>query len=243
VSARTKGLAALCGMAASLAVGRAANAQLAPFPADSRPSLMGGVGFEPEPIAGVTYSHPVLRRPGASLAIGAGLKSAFLVPSRADLRFDVSAAGAYRLGPDWRAACTASGFAARARNDAGLLYGIGLELRCQPGYSRASWLWALDLGWQSTMLTHVRHSDLARRTFDDRYPPGVTGVQGPRDGWYRFTATRFRIGLSSAHAFGERWSGALALGTLFALQEQGAYFAFDLAQIPFYLEVSSRYAW
>jgi hypothetical protein len=240
----TKELLASCGMAASLAMGHAAHAQLDPYADDPRPSVIGDVAFEPEPVAGVAYSHPVFSRERrAHFAIGAGLKSAFLIPQRGDLRINVTATAAYRFAESWRAACAGSGFLARAKNDAAGLYGLGLELRCQPGYSPPSWLWALDLGWQSTMLTHVQHSALARRTFDDRYLPGTTGIEGPRDGWYRFTSTRLRIGLSSAHAFGEHWSGAAALGTLFALQDQGAYFAFNLAQIPFYLEVSTRYAW
>ncbi len=233
----------MCGIAASLVVGHAASAQLAPLRDGSRPSVTGFVAFEPEPVAGLTYWHPVLEDLRASLAIGAGLKSAFLIPLRGDLRLNLSTSGTYRFTPAWRAACTASGLVARARNDAVTLYGLGLELRCQPGYSAGSWLWALDLGWQGTLLTHVEHSDLSRRTFDDRYPPGVAGIEGPRDGWYRSTATRFRFGLSTARVFGGRWSGAVSVGTLFALQDQGAYFAFNLAQIPLYLEVSTRYAW
>jgi hypothetical protein len=243
VTARGRGLVGLCGIAASLVVGHAASAQPAPLRDDSRPSVTGFVAVEPDPVAGLAYWHPVLEDPRASLAIGAGFKSAFLVPLRGDLRLNLSMSGTYQFTPSWRGACTASGYVARARDDAATLYGLGLELRCQPGYSTGSWQWALDLGWQGTLLTYVEHSDLSRRTFDDRYPPGVTGIDGPLDGWYRSTATRFRIGLSAAHVFRGRWSGAVAVGTLFALQDQGAYFAFNLAQIPIYLEVSTRYAW
>ena len=59
-------------------------------------------------------------------------------------------------------------------------------------------------------------------------------LAGPRDGWYRFTAQRFRAGLSASRRFGSHWSGAIAAGTMFVEQHQGVY----LALFPFYLELS-----
>ena len=203
-----------------------------------RSSVIAGAAFEPEPVASAAYRQPLLAAgERASLAAGAGAKLPLLSVGRGDFRVQVLAAGSYQSATGWGGGCQALPYLARAENDAGTLYALGLELRCQPSFYRGHWGGGLDLGWQETLGTHVRHSDLARRTFDDRYPPGVAGISGPEDGWYRFTSVRFRVGLAASHSFGGSWPGAVALGTLFTLQDQGVY----LPLIPFYLELSARY--
>lgn len=230
-------MAVLCAGGA-LVASRVANGQLVPTPTTDGPSLIAGTGFEPEPVVSATYLRPLpagARR--ASLAAGAGAKLPLPSIARGDFRVQLLATVGYQSAGGWGGACQALPYLARAVNDAGTLYGLGLELRCQPSFYRRTWLLGLDLGWQETLGTHVQHSDLARRTFDDRYPTGAGGISGPEDGWYRFTSVRFRGGFTASHAFGASWSGALAFGTLFTLQDQGVY----LPLIPFYLELSARY--
>lgn len=219
-------------------------AEFLPLGPTRGPVVLGSLAMEPELTVGAGMLFPVLRNePGVSLGLGAGVKWAALLPQRGDLRLHIGAAGRAVSSAGWGAACLALGFVARAENDAAVMYGLGLELRCQPSYFHASWAWGLDLGWQAALSTHVSHSAIARRTFDDRYGAGVSGVTGPRDGWYGWTSTRFRAGLAGSHRFGEHWSGVLALGSLFALQEQGVLFAFNLGQLPVYLELSAAYLW
>jgi hypothetical protein len=220
-----------------LAAPRVTEAQLVPAPSVRSPSVIAGASFEPEPVVSTAYLQPLpIAREHASLAAGAGAKLPPLSIARGDFRVQLLVAGGYQSAGGWGGACQALPYLARAGNDAGTLYGLGFELRCQPSYSRGGWVAGLDLGWQETLGTHVQNSDLARRTFDDRYLPGVTGISGPEDGWYRFTSVRFRAGLAASRRFGG-WSGAVALGTLFTLQDQGVY----LPLLPFYIELSARY--
>jgi len=226
----------LC-MGITLAAPRVAPAQLVPAPMTRSPSLIAGAALEPEPVASAAYLHPVPVEGGrTALAVGAGTKLPLLSIARGDFRVQLLAAASYQSPRGLGAACQALPYLARAENDAGAFFGLGVELRCQPSYFRGSWIVGLDLGWQETLTTNIQNSDLARRTFDDRYPPGVIGSSGPEDGWYRFTSVRFRAGLATSHRFDGSWSGAAALGTLFTLQDQGVY----LPLIPFYLELSAR---
>jgi len=214
-------------------------AQLVPRLETPEASGLAGVAFEPEPVVNAAYLHPLpLGPPGATFLLGGGVKLPPLSISSGDLRVQLIASAGYRPSARWGGLCSALPYLARAENDAATLYGLGLELRCEPSHVRGSWSFGLDLGWQQTLATHVESSALARRTFGDRYPPGVTGIAGPKDGWYRFTSERFRLGVSTSHRFRGGWSGALALGTLFTRQDQGVY----LPLIPFYLELSTTYA-
>jgi len=221
-----------------------ARAELIPRPQVGSAVGLASLAFEPELTLGADVLIPLaLDDPRAALALAAGVKWAVLVPARGDLRLALGAAASYRLTGGWAASCAGFALGTRAQNEAGTLYGVGVELRCQPSYFFDAWSFGLDLGVQSALSTHVEHSATARHTFEERYPPGSAGITGPRDGWYRFTATRFRIGVASSHHWGDNWSGALALGSLFALQDQGVLFAFNLAQVPLYLEVAAGYAW
>jgi hypothetical protein len=240
---RPPALALCIALCIAFALARA-RAEFLPRPDASRKGSFASLAFEPELTLGASLLLPLkLEEPRAALAFGAGVKWAALVPARADLRLALGAAGSYQLATGWGAACAGFALGTRAENEAGTLYGVGVELRCQPSYFRAAWSLGLDLGEQLALSTHVEHSATARHTFEERYPPGVTGIAGPRDGWYRFTVTRFRLGVAGSHRWGEHWSGALALGSLFALQDQGVLFAFNLAQLPFYLELGAGYAW
>ncbi|HEU4578966.1 MAG TPA: hypothetical protein VFS67_11965 [Polyangiaceae bacterium] len=221
-----------------------ARAELVPRPDARRTALQSTLALEPELTLSAALLFPLrLDSPRAVLSLGAGVKWAVLLPTRGDLQLSLGAAGSYLVARDWGAACAASALATRAQNEAATFYGLGLELRCQPGYFHGAWSVGLDLGLQSALSTHVEHSATARSTFEERYPPGVTGITGPRDGWYRFTATRFRVGVASSHRWGDHWSGVLALGSLFARQDQGLLLAFNLAQLPIYLELGAGYAW
>ncbi len=51
-----------------------------------------------------------------------------------------------------------------------------------PSHYGAHWTTGLDLGWQSTLLTHIRHGEATKETFRDRYPQ--VDYSGPVDGWY-----------------------------------------------------------
>jgi hypothetical protein len=233
-----------CALTSTLLSPSPAEAALVPRPDARRPALQSSLAFEPELTVGATLFLPLqLDEPRAALGLGAGLEWAALVPGRWDLQLSLGAAGSYAVARDWGAACAAFLLGTRAENEAATFYGVGIELRCQPGYFHGAWSLGLDLGLQSALSTHVEHTATARRTFEERYPAGVSGITGPRDGWYRFTATRSRIGLAGSHRWGDHWTGALALGSLFAWQDQGVLFAFNLAQLPIYLELGAGYAW
>jgi hypothetical protein len=160
------------------------------------------------------------------------------VLSRGEFRVNLLGAAGFRSAGGWGAVCLLPAFVTRAGNVAGTFVGLGLELRCLPSYARGAWTAGLDLGGQTAIATHVHHTEVTRRTFDDRYPPGVTGIPGPRDGWYRFTSMRLRAGLFATLRRPSGWSWTVALGALPTRQDQGIY----LPLLPFYLEVASSHA-
>jgi hypothetical protein len=51
------------------------------------------------------------------------------------------------------------------------------------------------------------------------------------------------LGAAGSYLATDHWTGLLALGSLFARQDQGLLLAFNLAQLPIYLELGAGYAW
>ncbi len=212
--------------------------------AASRHSIVVEVALEPEPVVSFDYLFGLGgldRRHGIS--VGAGVKVPTTVFSNNAWRVHLITSTHSRSRDHWGVTLTALGYLGHNRNRAGEIHGFGSELRAAPGYYGSRWTAALDLGWQGTLLSHIQHSAETRTTFEDRYPPGVNGIAGPKDGWYDSTAHRFRIGLSGARRLADRTALHVALGSLFARQKQGVFFGFDFAQIPVYLETSLRVGW
>jgi hypothetical protein len=120
--------------------------------------------------------------------------------------------------------------------------GLGLELRATPSRYGSRGTAGLELGWQSALLTHIRHGEATRETFRNRYP-GQDEYDGPADGWYGATAHRFRMGLVGVRRLGNHLVLQGAAGTIFSLQRQGIAFGFSHAQVPVYAEALLRVDW
>ncbi len=223
------------------ALGAGAQAPLPPDADASRHRVTLAVALEPALVFALDYTYaPPLPDPRFGLQVGGGFKAPVTIFSNGAWRAHLIGAGSWRAADGWGGALTSLWYLAHNRNRAGDLLGLGVEVRAAPGRFGPRWAAALDLGWQATLLTRIRPSAEARAAFGERYPPGVTGVEGPLDGWLGPTAQRFRLGLAGGYRFSDRAALQLALGSLFALQRQGVLFGFDLAQVPFYLETSLR---
>lgn len=130
-------------------------------------------------------------------------------------------------------------------HDAGLAStanGFGLEVRGAPGYFARAWSVALDLGYQATFVTHLRHNAIVTDAYGDRYPAGTSGeFDGPIDGWYGLSAQRLRAGLRAGWNI-DAFELRLALGALWSVQRQGVFFGFNMGQVPVYAELGAAFA-
>jgi hypothetical protein len=157
-------------------------------------------------------------------------------------RVDLIGLAEWRPGGPWGATFSLQPYLAQVHNRAARMNGLGLELRATPSHYGFRWTVGLDLGWQSTLLTHIRHGEATRQTFRNRYP-GRDQYDGPADGWYGATAHRFRIGLVGARRLGNHLAMQLAAGSSLSLQQQGIAFGFSHAQVPVYAEALLRVDW
>ncbi|GAB3907702.1 hypothetical protein GCM10028803_41920 [Larkinella knui] len=208
-----------------------------------------GGGLEPELTTSAGYSCRVSRQSGPfQIRLGAG----FLLPPYLVGQGSVRLNGLVAL--DWHPTAQTTKrswggrlallpYYARNRNDAGALDGLGLEIRLLPLRRGNRWTTGIDLGFQTTLLTRIQHSDRVGSTFMDRYLSTGTATNQPRDGWYRTTAQRFRLGYTGAWAMGRGWSGQFSAGTLVSVQRQGILLSFAHGQIPLYLETSVIVGW
>ncbi len=211
-------------------------------PADHRqPQLNVSLALEPEVVLVANYTWGVTTEElPVNFRLGGGTKIPTTLFSNRAWRVHLTGSADWVHKNKLGVAANSFVYLVHNRNRAGEIYGLGFEIRANPGYYRPNWNWSLDLGWQNTFASYITHSEETRFTFEDRYPDGVEGIPGPRDGWYGATANRFRVGFLGARHFSEKVSFAVALGTLFATQRQGLLFSFDFAQLPVYLETTVR---
>ncbi len=87
------------------------------------------------------------------------------------------------------------------------LLGLDMQVTLAPSASFASWSLSPFVALRQGLATYLHHGAVVQDAFDDRYPPGVEGVRGPRDGWIAGGNTRVPFGL----AFGVDLSRRVAL--------------------------------
>lgn len=197
------------------------------------------MALEPHLVMSLGYLRAVgPRRERLDLGVGASLKVSPYLLGRGAGRLSLVTAGRWVANSGWGVAAASEAYLARGRNRSGTIHGIGLELRSAPGYYGERWGVAADLGWQATLVSHVRHSAEAREAFEDRYADGTSGGDGPVDGWYGSTAHRARLGLEATRSLADGASLRVAAGSRFSLQRQGILLGFAHGQVPVYLEAS-----
>lgn len=202
------------------------------------------VGLKPELVTTIGYTHLALSSgENVDFHVGASLKLAPLMLSNEAWRLNVIGLTGCQLSKTWKTRFTSNIYLAHDDNCAGVMHGLGGELRATTMHFGKTWAKGVDVGWQYTALTHIKHSEETKDTFNDRYPAGENGIDGPRDGWYRATASRFRLGFAGSRKLGDQWSIQVGIGALLSVQKQGILLGFSHPQIPFYLKstISYRY--
>lgn len=195
------------------------------------------VGLEPELVTRIGYTHLALS-PSESVDfhVGASVKLAPLILANGAWRFNAIGLTDWQMSKTWKTRFTSKLYLAHDNNRAGEMHGLGSELRATSMHFGKRWAKGVDVGWQYTALTHINHSDESKDTFNDRYASGENGIDGPTDGWYRSTASRFRLGFAGSRKFGEFWRIQFGIGALLVAQKQGILLGFSHAQVPFYLD-------
>lgn len=201
----------------------------------SRNRIFVGTGLEPELVATIGYLR-VLGRPGKTvdMSMGGSIKSAVLIFTNA-WRVNFTTNATWTMRKNWRSIIGSNIYLVHNDDRAGIMNGIGFELRASPGHYGKKWMKGFDLGWQHTAFTHIKHAAAAKDAFNERYPTSHM-VEGPIDGWYGATANRFRLGVAGARKISSHWMLQVTVGSMFSIQKQGILLGFSHAQVPVYLE-------
>lgn len=209
-----------------------------------RQQVFIGTGLEPEWVCTIGYTHLVGEGDkDIDLHLGGNIKFAPIIVTNGAWRGNFITAVDWKMRERLRTVLISSIYLAHDRNRAGIMNGLGFDFRVLPAYYGKKWVKGLDLGWQYTLLTHIRHSAEAKETFSERYPAHINGLAGPKDGWYGATANRFRIGFAGRRALGSHLSFQFSAGSLLAVQKQGIVMSFSHAQVPIYLESGLTFGW
>ncbi len=196
------------------------------------------IGLEPEVVTSIGYvKHFDIIT--SNFYYGATLKFAPLILKDMPLKFNFFLSREYQLSDKWFLIAMPQVYYVHNSDRGGSYDGIGFEA-CTIFYHQGmKWTKGFELNYQNTAFTHIKFSEQAKETFRDRYPSGNS--QLPIDGWYRFTASRFKLGYTTAKKINEHLGMQFSFGGNISAQKQHILFSFSHAQLPVYLEGVLRY--
>lgn len=199
-------------------------------------------GIEPHWVSTIGYTNHVALNDKVNLYLGASLKVPIIILTSGAWRANIITGTSWNINKRWSTSTILAFYLAHDHNRAGAMNGIGTEFRIVPLHRGKKWFKGIDIGWQHTAFTHIKHSEEAKETFQERYTEDFQNVNGLKDGWYASTANRFRIGFLGAMKI-KQYTITASAGGLWILQRQGIAFGFAHAQIPFYIETGLQYTW
>jgi hypothetical protein len=198
------------------------------------------IGLEPELVTTIGYIKPIKKDKENTLyTIGGAIKIAPLIVNHKAFKCNLFVTRDFTLNEKWHIQASPQIFYVQNTDRAATYQGIGFEAGSTVYHLGKKWTHGFDLALQNTTFTHIKLSKKAKETFDERYLS--SNGQQPVDGWYESTATRFKIGYSTARQFNEHLGLQLSVGSSFIRQKQGILFGFAHAQLPFYFESALRY--
>jgi hypothetical protein len=196
------------------------------------------IGLEPEIVTSIGYvKHFDIIT--SNFYYGATLKFAPMILKNMPVKFNLFLSREYQLSNKWFLIAIPQIYYVHNSDRAGTYNGIGFEAGGFFYYQTKKWTKGFELNFQNTTFTHIKFSEQAKETFRDRYPSGNS--QGPRDGWYRFTASRFKLGYTTARKINDHLGMQFSFGGNLSSQKQHILLGFSHAQVPVYIEGIVRY--
>jgi hypothetical protein len=120
------------------------------------------------------------------------------------------------------------------------------ELNLRPGYYDRRGSFSAHLGYRTSIVTWVKHSELVKATFDNRYMPGSNADlknDEPIDGGYGFSSHRLRIGVDGGVQAAERVGFYFGAGYQWVPQPRGIFYNPKVGAWPFYADVGMDVRW
>lgn len=196
------------------------------------------IGLEPEVVTSIGYvKHFDIIT--SNFYYGATLKFAPLVLKNMPVKFNFFLSREYQLSEKWFLIAMPQIYYVHNSDKGGSYNGIGFEAGTTFYYQGKKWTKGFEFNYQNTAFTHIKFSGQAKETFRDRYPSG--NLEGPVDGWYRFTSSRLKLGYTTARKINEHFGMQFSFGGNISAQKQHILFSFSHAQLPVYLEGVLRY--
>ena len=121
--------------------------------------------------------------------------------------------------------------------------GWDFQLTVAPSLAFSSWSLATFVGLRQGLATHIKHGDIVHDAFEDRYPAGVSGITGPRDGWIAGGNTRIPFGLSFGVDLPRDFAihGAAGLVWTYSALGVGMFDAMMLGRWPFFVDLGASW--
>jgi hypothetical protein len=194
--------------------------------------------MEPEWVSTIGYRHLVSTKENKlDFYLGGSFKFPPLLVEKGVLRLNLTQGLTHIISSNWSGLMTNDFYMANSTDRAGKILGLGFDLMGALVYKgKKNWSKGLVFGWQQTLLSHITHSEATKNTFIERYP-NADYSKGPKDGWYKHTASRLRLGYQTGKEINKNSSIELGFGALLSLQKQGVVLSFAHGQVPLFLSV------
>jgi hypothetical protein len=108
----------------------------------------------------------------------------------------------------------------RYENQLVRIVGFGADIALVTGYYASAWHAAAELGFDKSIVTHLKHSGVMRSNF-----PGI------RDGWFMPSGGHYYYGIQAGKTLGESYALTLRVG------RTSAQFDDEDALVPYYVQL------
>ncbi len=115
----------------------------------------------------------------------------------------------------------------------GKYFHSGFKIDVFPGYFGNKWVFAPHLSLNYQPFIHIKHSDYAKKAFQDLYPSGNGQFNSPKDGWFTQNNLTLQTGIGVAY-FQPKWHLNLTAGFQHQPNRLGLIALPDIGILPFY---------
>lgn len=202
---------------------------------DGQHTISAGVNANPNLNANGDYIYSFEERQGTFQRFGILTQVNFPLFSQKGFDFDfrIGAGTLIKISSQFKALAGITCALSRTEDLNGRYFHSGFKLDLSPGYYGKNWAFAPHLSLNYQPLINIKHSDYAKKAFQDLYPISNGQFNSPKDGWFYQDNLTFQTGIGVAY-FQPNWHLNLTAGFQYQPNKLGLISLPDIGIMPFY---------
>lgn len=197
--------------------------------------VSAGVNANPHLNANADYLYAFEEREGTFQRFGIITQANFPIFSQNGFDFDfrIGAGTLIHISGHFKALTGISCNLSKTVDLNGRYFHSGFRIDLLPGYYGKNWAFAPHLSLNYQPFINIKHSDYAKKAFQDLYPSANGQFNSPKDGWFYQNNLTFQTGIGVAYSQ-PKWHLNLTAGFQHQPNKLGLIALPDIGILPFY---------